>query len=100
VAIPALGSFCERVEYSLTYISFASFNVPYNPVCFMYEKKQLAFNFWCCALCSRKYGTATNNHHIKQIIHKPQGLLVNTSSATRRVARNFIRAGKKTSFNI
>ena len=31
----------------------------------MYEKKQLAFNFWCCALWSRKYGKAntktTNN---------------------------------------
>jgi len=26
----------------------------------MYEKKkQLAFNFWCCALWSRKYGNCT-----------------------------------------
>jgi len=38
VVTPALGSFCERVEYSLTYLSFASFNVPYNPVRLMYEK--------------------------------------------------------------
>ena len=38
--------------------------------------------------------TATNNHRINQIIHKPQDLLVNTSSATRCVARNFIRAGE------
>jgi len=40
-----------RVEYSLTYRSFASFNEPYNLVRFMYgrrtcmEKEQLAFNF-------------------------------------------------------
>jgi len=29
VATLALGSYCERVEYSLTYQSFASFNVLY-----------------------------------------------------------------------
>jgi len=34
----------------LTNLSFASFNAPYNPVRFMYEKKQLAFNFWYCTL--------------------------------------------------
>jgi len=34
----ALGSCCERVEYSLTNVSFASFNAPYNPVRLMYEK--------------------------------------------------------------
>jgi len=45
VATPAHGSFCERVEYSLTYLSFASFNAPHNPVRLTYEKKQLAFNF-------------------------------------------------------
>jgi len=41
----ALGSYFERVEYSLTCLSFASFNVPYNPVCLMCEKEQLAFSF-------------------------------------------------------
>jgi len=30
-----------------------------------------------------------NNHHIDQIKNKPQDLLVNTSSATRRADRNF-----------
>jgi len=34
---PALRSYCERVEYSLTYLSFATFNAPYNPMRFMYE---------------------------------------------------------------
>jgi len=29
----------------LTYLSFAAFNAPYNPVCLMYEYKQLAFNY-------------------------------------------------------
>jgi len=38
--------------------------------------------------------SATNNHRINQIKNKPQDILVNTSSATRRVARNFIRAGE------
>jgi len=38
--------------------------------------------------------TATNNHHIDQIKNKPQDLLVNTSSATRRVAKDFITAGE------
>jgi len=36
--------------------------------------------------------TATNNHDIDQI--KIKRLLVNTSSGTRRLARNFIRAGE------
>jgi len=38
--------------------------------------------------------TATNNHHINQMKSKPQVLLVKTSSATRRAARNFIKAGE------
>jgi len=36
----------------------------------------------------------TINHHIDQIKNKAQDLLVNTNSATRCVARNFIRAGE------
>jgi len=40
--------------------------------------------------------TATNDHHISQIKNKPQDLLVNTSSATRRVARNLLGLGKTT----
>ena len=31
VAIQALGIYWERVEYSLAYLSFASFNAPYGP---------------------------------------------------------------------
>jgi len=31
-------SWCERVEYSLTCLSFASFNAPYNPVRLMVRK--------------------------------------------------------------
>jgi len=34
----------------LNNLRFASFNVPYNLVRIMYEKKQLAFIFWYCAL--------------------------------------------------
>ena len=30
MATQALGSYCERVEYSLTYVSFPSFNAPYG----------------------------------------------------------------------
>jgi len=61
-ATRALGSYFERVEYSLTNLSFASFNAPYNPVRLMYEKTAsiqlfiLRLIIWC-ALWSRKYGT-------------------------------------------
>jgi len=34
----ALGSNCEGVEYSLTYLSFASFHEPHNLVRLIYEK--------------------------------------------------------------
>jgi len=37
--------FFERVKYSLSYLSSAAFKVPYNPVHYTYEKKQLEFNF-------------------------------------------------------
>ena len=58
-ATSALRSFCERVKYSLTYPSFVSFNAPYNPMCLVYERKQLAFNFLYCTLkiwCALSYG--------------------------------------------
>jgi len=38
--------------------------------------------------------TATNNHDINKIKNKAKDLLVNTSNGTRRVAKNFIRAGE------
>ena len=51
VASLALRSYCERVEYSLTNLSFASYNPPYKPVRPVYEKKnELAFNFWYSTL--------------------------------------------------
>jgi len=31
VVTSALGNYCERVEYSFTYVSFVSFNAPYDP---------------------------------------------------------------------
>jgi len=31
-------------------LSFTSFNSPYISVRLVYEKKQLAFNFWYCTL--------------------------------------------------
>ena len=45
MATPALRSYWERVEYSLTYLSFASFNAPYNLVHFMYEKRIASIQF-------------------------------------------------------
>ena len=56
----ALGRYCARVEYSLTYLSFASFNAPYNPVRLMYEKITASIQFLTlrliirCALWSRQ----------------------------------------------
>jgi len=41
----ALGSYCEQVEYSFTYLNFASFNTPYNPVHLMYEKRTASIQF-------------------------------------------------------
>jgi len=38
----ALGSYCESIEYNLTYLSFVSFNTPYNPVRLMYEKRTVS----------------------------------------------------------
>jgi len=57
----------ERVEYSLTYRSFASFNAPYNPVRFMYGKRTASIPFLIlrllilCASWSRKYGNYSQN---------------------------------------
>jgi len=39
---------CERVEYSLTYLSLASFDAPYNPVHPMHEKRSASIQFLCC----------------------------------------------------
>ena len=39
------GVIRKELNTVLTYLTFASFNAPYNPVRFMYEKKQLALNF-------------------------------------------------------
>jgi len=61
MAIPALESFCERVEYSLTYISFASFNAPYNPVRLMYEKKTASIQFLMLRLMLPKIRYITPN---------------------------------------
>jgi len=38
VATQALGIYWERVEYSLAYLSFASFNALYKPVRLMVPK--------------------------------------------------------------
>ena len=38
MATQALGIYWERVEYSLAYLSFASFNALYNPVRLMVPK--------------------------------------------------------------
>jgi len=43
VATQALGIYWERVEYSLAYLSFASFNATYNPVRLMVPKIRYIF---------------------------------------------------------
>jgi len=53
MATPAIGSFCEKVEYSLTYLSFASLNAPYNPLRLMYEKKTASIQFLMLRLIIR-----------------------------------------------
>jgi len=45
VATQALRSYWEKVEYSLSYLSFASFNAPYNPVRFMHGKRTAGIQF-------------------------------------------------------
>jgi len=71
VATPALGSYWERVEYSLTYQSFASFNEPYNPACFRYGKRTASIQFLLlqliirCALWSRKKGNCSQTSFIR-----------------------------------
>jgi len=53
VATLALMSYCEKVEYSLTYLSFASLNTLYNPMRLMYEKRTASIqllilrHIWC-----------------------------------------------------
>jgi len=54
LATSAIGNYCERVECSLAYLSFASFTVPYNLMCFMYDKRTASIYFlilrliiWC-----------------------------------------------------
>jgi len=37
-----VGSYCEIVLKSLTYLSFPSFNAPYNPVQLMYENRTVS----------------------------------------------------------
>jgi len=43
VATQALGIYLERVECSLAYLSFASFNALYNPVRLMVPKMRYMF---------------------------------------------------------
>ena len=63
MATPTLGSCSERVGYSLTYQSFASFKASYNLVRLVFEKKAASVQFLIlcliiqCALWSRKYGS-------------------------------------------
>jgi len=45
MATLALGSYWERVEYSLTYLRFASFNAPYQPMRRMYVKRTASIQF-------------------------------------------------------
>jgi len=45
-----LGFVKAHLLHHKTYLSFASFNAPYNLVRLMYENEQLAFNHWYSAL--------------------------------------------------
>jgi len=61
VVTPAFVIYCERVEYSLTYPRFTSFNMPSNPVRLVYAKRTASIqllilrHIWC-TLWSEKYG--------------------------------------------
>ena len=76
MATQALGSYWERVEYSLTYLSFASFNAPYYPVRFMYGKRTTSIQFFIlrliilCALWSRKYGNCSQTSFIQTTLFR------------------------------
>ena len=70
VTTQALGRYWERVDYSLTFLSFASFNAPYNPVRFMYGKRTASIQFLIlcliilCALWSQKHGNYSQTSFI------------------------------------
>ena len=53
-ATSALGSYCDRVDYRMTYLCFASFNAPYNPVRLMYETRAASSKFLILRLMVRK----------------------------------------------
>jgi len=48
-----------RVKYSVTYLSFGSFNAPYNPVHFMYEKRIASIQFLILRLLVPKITVTT-----------------------------------------
>ena len=52
-ATPTLGSYWERVEYRLTYLSFVSFDAPRNPVRLMHEKRTASIQFLILRLIIR-----------------------------------------------
>ena len=67
-ATPALRSYWERVEYSLTYLSFASFNAPYNPVRFMYENRIASIQFLILRLLVLKITITTVRPRLSKLL--------------------------------
>jgi len=74
--LATLGSYWERVEYSSTYLNFASFNAPYNPVRFMYEKRTASVQFLIlcliirCTLWSQKYSNYSRTLFIQTTLFR------------------------------
>jgi len=54
VATQALGIYWERVEYSLAYLSFASFNAPDNPVV-LHSSYLLILNLVILHICAASH---------------------------------------------
>jgi len=68
VATPALRSYWEGVEYSLTYLRFASFNAPCNPVRFMYEERTASIQFLILRLMVPKITVTTVRPRLSELL--------------------------------
>jgi len=76
-----LGVIGKELNTVLTYLSFASFHAPYNPVRFMYGKRTASIQFLIlhliilCALWSRKYGNYTQTSFIQTTLFRQKMLV-------------------------
>jgi len=64
----SLGSYCERVEISLIYLNFASFNAPYNPVRFMDGERTASTQFLILHLMVPKITVNVVRPHLSELL--------------------------------